>query len=327
MRKKITLIGAGQIGGTLAHIIAIKELGDVVLFDVAAGIAKGKALDIAQSSPVDGFNINLSGTDNYDDTKNSDVIIITAGVPRKPGMTRDDLLGINLKIIKQVAEGIKKTSPNAFVICITNPLDVIVMALQKYSGMPKNKIVGMAGILDSSRFIYFLSQELKTPVHKIKSFVLGGHGDSMVAMLEATMVDGKKINDLIKEGKISKERLNQIIDRTKKGGAEIVKYLEKGSAFYAPAAAGVEMAESYLKDLKKQLPCAVYLNGEYGAKNLYAGVPVIIGAGGVEKIIELNLSNDEKAKFDNSIKTVSDLFEAAKKMPSHPPEGNADGDQ
>ena len=314
MRKKITLIGAGQIGGTLAHLIAIKELGDVVLFDVAAGIAKGKALDIAQSSPVDGFNINLSGTDNYDDTKNSDVIIITAGVPRKPGMTRDDLLGINLKIIKQVAEGIKKTSPNAFVICITNPLDVIVMALQKYSGMPKNKIVGMAGILDSSRFIYFLSQELKTPVHKIKSFVLGGHGDSMVAMLEATMVDGKKINDLIKEGKISKERLNQIIDRTKKGGAEIVKYLEKGSAFYAPAAAGVEMAESYLKDLKKQLPCAVYLNGEYGAKNLYAGVPVIIGAGGVEKIIELNLSNDEKAKFDNSIKTVSDLFEAAKKI-------------
>jgi len=228
MRKKITLIGAGQIGGTLAHLIALKELGDVVLFDVAAGIAKGKALDIAQSSPVDGFNINLSGTDNYEDTKNSDVIIITAGVPRKPGMTRDDLLGINLKIIKQVAEGIKTTSPNAFIICITNPLDVIVMALQKYSGLPKNKIVGMAGILDSSRFIYFLSQELKVPVKKIKSFVLGGHGDSMVAMLGATYVEGKIISDLVKEGKITKERLDEIVDRTKKGGAEIVKYLEKG---------------------------------------------------------------------------------------------------
>ena len=314
MRKKITLIGAGQIGGTLAHLIALKELGDVVLFDVAAGIAKGKALDIAQSSPVDEFNVNLLGTDNYEDTKNSDVIIITAGVPRKPGMTRDDLLGINLKIIKQVAEGIKKTSPNAFVICITNPLDVIVMALQKYSGLPKNKIVGMAGILDSSRFIYFLSQELKVPVTKIKSLVLGGHGDSMVAMLGATEVEGKKINELIKEGKISKEKLNEIVDRTKKGGAEIVKYLEKGSAFYAPAASGVEMAECYLKDLKKQLPCAVYLNGEYGAKNLYAGVPVIIGAGGVEKIIELNLSDDEKEKFDNSIKSVNNLFEAAKKI-------------
>ena len=314
MRKKITLIGAGQIGGTLAHLIALKELGDVVLFDVAAGIAKGKALDIAQSSPVDGFNINLSGTDNYEDTKNSDVIIITAGVPRKPGMTRDDLLGINLKIIKQVAEGIKKTSPNAFVICITNPLDVIVMALQRYSGMSKNKIVGMAGILDSSRFIYFLSQELNVPVKKIKSFVLGGHGDSMVAMLGATEVEGKKINDLVSEGKISKEKLDQIIDRTKKGGAEIVKYLEKGSAFYAPAASGVEMAESYLKDLKKQLPCAVYLNGEYEAKDLYAGVPVIIGAGGVEKIIELSLSNEEKVNFDNSIKAVQELFNAAKKI-------------
>ena len=314
MRKKITLIGAGQIGGTLAHLIALKELGDVILFDVAAGIAKGKALDIAQSSPVDGFNINLSGTDNYDDTKNSDVIIITAGVPRKPGMTRDDLLGINLKIIKQVAQGIKKTSPNAFVICITNPLDVIVMALQKYSGLPKNKIVGMAGILDSSRFIYFLSQELKTPVEKIKSFVLGGHGDSMVAMLGHTVVEGKKIHDLVKEGKISEKRLNEIVDRTKKGGAEIVKYLEKGSAFYAPAASGVEMAESYLKDLKKQLPCAAYLNKEYGAKDIYAGVPVIIGAGGVEKIIELKLSDDEKKKFDNSIKSVNDLFQAAKKI-------------
>ena len=314
MKKKITLIGAGQIGGTLAHLIALKELADVVLFDVAVGIAKGKALDIAQSSPVNGFNINLSGTDNYEDTKNSDVIIITAGVPRKPGMTRDDLLGINLKIIKQVAEGIKKTSPNAFVICITNPLDVIVMALQKYSGLPKNKVIGMAGILDSSRFIYFLSQELKVPVQKIKSFVLGGHGDSMVAMLGSTEVEGKKINDLIKEGKISRERLNQIVDRTKKGGAEIVKYLEKGSAFYAPAASGIEMADCYLNDTKKQLPCAVYLNGEYGVKNIYAGVPVIIGSKGVEKVIELELSKEEKDNFNNSIKAVRELFEAAKKI-------------
>ena len=314
MKKKITLIGAGQIGGTLAHLIALKGLADVVLFDVAEGIAKGKALDIAQSSPVNGFNVNISGTNNYEDTKNSDVIIVTAGVPRKPGMTRDDLLGINLKIIKQVAQGIKNTSPDAFVICITNPLDVIVMALQKYSKMPKNKIVGMAGILDSSRFIYFLSQELNVPVQKIKSFVLGGHGDSMVAMLGSTEVDGKKILDLVDEGKISIQKLNQIVDRTKKGGAEIVKYLEKGSAFYAPAASGVEMAESYLKDLKKQLPCAVYLNGEYGAKEIYAGVPVIIGKNGVEKIIELELSSEEKKNFENSIKSVSDLLNAAKKI-------------
>ena len=316
MKKKITLIGAGQIGGTLAHLIALKDLADVVLFDVAAGIAKGKALDIAQSSPVDKFNVNLSGTDNYEDTKNSDVIIITAGVPRKPGMTRDDLLGINLKIIKQVAEGIKKTSPNAFVICITNPLDVIVMALQRYSGLPKNKVIGMAGILDSSRFIYFLSQELKVPVQEIKSFVLGGHGDSMVAMLGSTKIKGKKITDLVKEGKISKEKLDQIIDRTKKGGAEIVKYLEKGSAFYAPAASGVEMAESYIKNLKKQLPCAAYLNREYYTKDIYAGVPVIIGSGGVEKIIELDLSKDEKNNFEKSINAVKELFTAAKKIDS-----------
>ncbi len=314
MKKKITLIGAGQIGGTLAHLIALKGLADVVLFDVAAGIAKGKALDIAQSSPVNGFNVKLSGTDNYEETKNSDVIIITAGVPRKPGMTRDDLLGINLKIIKQVAEGIKKTSPNAFVICITNPLDVMVMALQKYSGLPKNKVIGMAGILDSSRFIYFLSEELKIPVSNIKSFVLGGHGDSMVAMLGSTEISGKNILELVKEGKISKERLDQIVDRTKKGGAEIVKYLEKGSAFYAPAASGVEMAECYLKDLKKQLPCAVYLNGEYGTKDIYAGVPVIIGSKGVEKVIELDLSAEERKNFDNSIKAVKELFDAAKKI-------------
>ena len=314
MKKKITLIGAGQIGGTLAHLIALKELGDVVLFDVAAGIAKGKALDIAQSSPVNGFNINLFGTDKYEDTKNSDVIIITAGVPRKPGMTRDDLLGINLKIIKQVAEGIKRTSPNAFVICITNPLDVIVMALQKYSSLPKNKVIGMAGILDSSRFIYFLSQELNISVKKIQSLVLGGHGDSMVAMLDHTLIEGKKISQCVDEGLITKEKLNDIVNRTKKGGAEIVKYLEKGSAFYAPAASGVEMAESYLKDQKKQLPCAAYIDGQYGVKDIYAGVPVIIGKNGVEKIVELKLSSEEENSFKKSIKAVQELFDAAKKI-------------
>jgi len=314
MRKKISLIGAGQIGGTLAHLIALKELADVVLFDVAEGIAKGKALDIAQSSSVDGFNVNISGTSNYEDTKNSDVIIITAGVPRKPGMTRDDLLGINLKIIKQVADGIKNTSPNAFVICITNPLDVIVMALQKYSGLPKNMVIGMAGILDTSRFKYFLSQELKTPVSKINSLVLGGHGDTMVSMLNHTTVDGVAVLNLVKEGKLKKEVLDSIVERTKNGGAEIVKLLEKGSAFYAPAASGVEMAESYLKDLKKQLPCAAYLNGEYGVKDLYAGVPVIIGKSGIEKIVEIDLSSEEKQNFDHSINAVKELFEAAKKI-------------
>ena len=316
MKKKITLIGAGQIGGTIAHLIALKQLGDVVLFDIAEGIAKGKALDIAQSSPVEGFNVNISGTSNYEDTKNSDVIIITAGIPRKPGMSRDDLLGINLKIIKQVALGIKNTSPNAFVICITNPLDVIVMALQKYSGLPINKVVGMAGILDSSRFIYFLSQELKLPTNKIKSLVLGGHGDSMVAMINHTFVDGKNLKELIEGGVIKKEKLDSIVERTKKGGAEIVKFLEKGSAFYAPAASGVEMAESYLKDLKKELPCAAYLNGEYGVKDLYAGVPVKIGKDGVEKVIEIKLSQDEKKQFDHSIKAVQELFDAAKKIDS-----------
>ena len=277
-----------------------------MLFDVAEGIAKGKALDIAQSTSVDGYNVNITGTNNYEDTKNSDVIIITAGVPRKPGMTRDDLLGINLKIIKQVAQGIKKTSPNAFVICITNPLDVIVMALQKYSGLPTNKIVGMAGILDSSRFKYFLSQELKVPVKSISTLVLGGHGDTMVPMPNRTTVDGKPLNQIIK-----KDKLDLIIERTRKGGAEIVKFLETGSAFYAPAASGVEMAESYIKNLKKTLPCASYLNGEYGIKNLYAGVPVIIGSKGVEKIIELSLEKDEKINFDLSIKAVQELFKAA----------------
>ena len=314
MKNKISLIGAGQIGGTLAHLIALKELADVVLFDVAEGIAKGKALDIAQSSGVSGSNINLIGTSNYEDIKNSDVIIITAGVPRKPGMSRDDLLGINLKIIKQVAEGIKKNSPQSFVICITNPLDVIVMALQKYSGLPSKKIVGMAGILDSSRFKYFLSQEFKIPIKKIDSIVLGGHGDTMVPMPNHTLVDGKSLTQLVEEKKITKEKLNSIVERTRKGGAEIVKFLEKGSAFYAPASSGVEMAESYIKNLKKTLPCAAYLNGEYGVKHLYAGVPVIIGENGVEKIIELDLSEEEKSSFNNSTKEVQNLFDAAKKI-------------
>ena len=309
MRKKISLIGAGQIGGTLAHLISIKELADVVLFDVDEDLAKGKALDIAQSTSVSGSNINLIGTNNYEDTENSDVVIITAGIPRKPGMSRDDLLGTNLKIIKQVGEGIKKTSPNAFVICITNPLDVIVMALQKYSGLPTNMVVGMAGILDSSRFKYFLSQELKVPVKSVESLVLGGHGDTMVPMLNQTKVDGKPLNKLIQ-----KDKLDLIVDRTRKGGAEIGKLLQTGSAFYAPAASGVEMAESYIKDLKKILPCAAYLSGEYGVKNLYAGVPVEIGKKGVEKIIEIDLSDEEKKQFNFSIRAVQELFNNVKKI-------------
>jgi malate dehydrogenase len=309
MKKKITLIGAGQIGGTLAHLISIKELGDVVLFDVAEGVAKGKALDIAQSTAIDGYDINLKGTSNYEDIKNSDVIIITAGVPRKPGMTRDDLLETNLKIIKQVAAGIKNNSPKSFVICITNPLDVMVMAFQKYSALPTNKVVGMAGILDSSRFKYFISQELKVPVKNIESFVLGGHGDTMVPMLNHTLINKKPLTELIK-----KEKLDLIVDRTRKGGAEIVRYLEKGSAFYAPAASGIEMAESYIKNLKKTLPCAAYLKGEYGVKNVYAGVPVIIGNNGVEKIIEIKLKEEELKNFKTSIKAVEDLFLAAAKI-------------
>ena len=309
MRKKITLIGAGQIGGTLAHLISIKELGDVVLFDVAEGLAKGKALDISQSTSVDGYDINLIGTNNYEETKDSDVIIITAGVPRKPGMTRDDLLGTNLKIIKEVAKGVKNYSPNAFVICITNPLDIIVMAFQKYSGFSSKKVVGMAGILDSSRFKYFLSNELSVPVKKIKTLVLGGHGDTMVPMPNHTTIDSKPLNKLIDE-----KKLEEIIDRTRKGGAEIIKFLEKGSAFYAPAAAGVEMAESYLKNLKKELPCAAYLNGEYGFKDIYAGVPVIIGSHGVEKVIEIKLEGKEKENFATSINAVKDLLKSAIKI-------------
>ena len=310
--RKISLIGAGQIGGTLAHLIGLKELvNEVVMFDVVSGIAKGKALDIAQSSSIDGFNVNFSGTDNYEDIKNSDVIIITAGVPRKPGMSRDDLLGINLKIIKQVAEGIKTHSPDAFVICITNPLDVMVMAFQKYSGLPANKVVGMAGILDSSRFKLFLSRELKVPVKEIDAIVMGGHGDTMVPLPRFTKVSEKPLLDLVKEGKISSEKLESINQRTRDGGAEIVKYLEKGSAFYAPAASGVEMAAAYLNDEKKLLPCAAYMNGEYGVEKIYAGVPVIIGKNGIEKIEEVELDDKEKAEFNHSIEAVKKLWEAA----------------
>ena len=313
--KKISLIGAGQIGGTLAHLIGLKELAnEVVLFDVVSGVAKGKALDIAQSSSVDGFNVKFSGTDNYEDIKNSDVIIVTAGVPRKPGMSRDDLLGINLKIIKQVAEGIKKNSPNAFVICITNPLDVMVMAFQKYSGLPVHKVVGMAGILDSSRFKLFLSEELNVPVKEIDAMVMGGHGDTMVPLPRFTKVSGQPLMELVKEGKISEEKLESINQRTRDGGAEIVKYLEKGSAFYAPAASGVEMAEAFLKDQKKLLPCAAYLHGEYGINNVYAGVPVIIGNEGVEKIEEIDLNENEKTEFNNSVEAVIKLWDAASKI-------------
>jgi len=309
---KISLIGAGQIGGTLAHLIGLKELAnEVVLFDVASGIAKGKALDIAQSSSVDGFNVKFSGTDNYEDIKDSDVIIITAGVPRKPGMSRDDLLGINLKIIKQVAEGIKKYSPNAFVICITNPLDVMVMAFQKYSGLPTNKVVGMAGILDSSRFKLFLSLELNVPVKEIHAMVMGGHGDTMVPLPRFTKISGKPLNELVKQGKISEERLESINQRTRDGGAEIVKYLEKGSAFYAPAASGVEMAKAYINNENKVLPCAAYLNGEYGVNGIYAGVPVVINNKGIDKIEVIELDQKEKEQFDHSIEAVKKLWDAA----------------
>ena len=315
MSKKISLIGAGQIGGTLAHLLGLKEVAsEVVLFDVAAGIAKGKALDIAQSSSVDGFNVKFLGTDNYKDIKNSDVIIITAGVPRKPGMSRDDLLGINLKIMKQVAEGIKSNCPDAFVICITNPLDVMVMAFQSYSNLPKNKVVGMAGILDSSRYKLFLSEELNVPVKQIDALVMGGHGDTMVPLPGFTKINGTKLLDLIEDGKVSKERIEQINQRTRDGGAEIVKYLEKGSAYYAPAASGVEMAISYIRDEKKLLPCAVYLDGEYGVKNIYAGVPAIIGKNGVEKVEEINLQNKEKNEFNKSVDAVKKLWEAAIKI-------------
>ena len=314
MKKKISLIGAGQIGGTLAHLIGLKELvSEVVLFDVAPGVAKGKALDIAQSSSVDGFDVKFKGTDKYEDIKDSNVIIITAGVPRKPGMSRDDLLDINLKIMKQVAIGVKNNCPEAFVICITNPLDVMVMAFQKYSKLPTNKVVGMAGILDSSRFKLFLSLELGVPVKQIDAMVMGGHGDTMVPLPRFTKVNGKMLNDLINEGKISADKVESINQRTRDGGAEIVKYLEKGSAYYAPAASGVEMAISFLNDEKKVLPCAAHLNGEYGIKNVYAGVPVLIGNKGVEKIEEIQLDEKEKKEFLNSVNAVEKALGGSRK--------------
>ena len=313
-RNKIALIGGGQIGGTLAHLAGLKELGDVVIFDIVKGIPQGKSLDLAESSPVSSFNSQMKGSNSYSAIKGSDVVIVTAGVPRKPGMSRDDLLSINLKVMSDVGKGIKKYAPNAFVICITNPLDVIVMALQKYSGLPKNKVVGMAGVLDTSRFKLFLSKELNVPIKKIDSFVLGGHGDTMVPVPNRTTVDGKNLMNFIKDGKLSKEKLDSIIDRTRKGGAEIVKFLGNGSAFYAPAASAIDMAESYLKDQKKTLPCAVYLENKYGVSDLYAGVPAVIGSNGIEKVIELDLDEEEKKNFDISIAAVNELLDAAKNI-------------
>ena len=307
MRKKISLIGSGQIGGTLAHLVSLKELGDVVIFDIAAGLPDGNYLDIAQSGAVERFNANLKGTTSYADIANSDVIIVTAGVPRKEGMSRDDLLGINAKVMKQVGEGIKKYSPNAFVICITNPLDVMVLALQKYSGLPAEKVVGMAGVLDSSRFRLFLSEEFKVSIEDVTAFVLGGHGDTMVPLSRYSTVAGIPIPDLIDMKWSTKERIDKIIQRTRDGGAEIVKLLKTGSAYYAPASAAIEMAEAFLKDKKKILPCAVYLDGEYGVDDLYVGVPVIIGAKGVEKIIEIKFNPEEKEMFLKSVDSVKKL--------------------
>ena len=306
--SKISLIGAGQIGGTLAHLIGLKELvNEVVLFDVASGIAKGKALDIAQSSSVDGFNVKFSGTDNYEDIKGSDVIIITAGVPRKPGMSRDDLLGINLKIIKQVAEGIKVNAPNAFVICITNPLDVMVMAFQKYSGLPASKVVGMAGALDSGRFRAFLAMETGLSVQDVSCMVLGGHGDSMVPITRLATIGGVPVTDLI-----SSERLREIEDRTRFAGGELVKLFGNGSAFYAPAQCAIEMAEAYLKDKKRVIPSAALCEGEFGIDGYFIGVPTVIGASGIEKIIEFSLTDEEKSALENTLDAVKKTVEETK---------------
>ena len=312
MRKKISLIGSGQIGGTLAHLISLKELGDVVIFDILSGLPEGKSLDIAQSGAVERFNANLKGTTSYSDIKDSDVIIVTAGVPRKEGMSRDDLLSINAKVMKQVGEGIKKYSPSAFVICITNPLDVMVLALQKYSGLPAEKVIGMAGVLDSSRFRLFLSQEFGVSIEDVTAFVLGGHGDTMVPLSRYSTVAGIPIPDLIDMGWSTKEKIERVIQRTRDGGAEIVKLLKTGSAYYAPASSAIEMAEAYIKDKKKVLPCASYLDGEYGVKDLYVGVPVIIGKRGVEKVIEIKFDSTEKQMFQKSVdavrKLTQDLF-------------------
>jgi len=313
-RPKIALVGAGQIGGTLAHLIGIKELGDVVLFDIAEGIPQGKALDIAESSPVDGYDVSFAGVNAYEAMEGASVCIVTAGVPRKPGMSRDDLLSINLKVMEQVGTGIKKYAPNAFVICITNPLDAMVWALQKACGLPKPKVVGMAGMLDSSRFRYFLADEFNVSVKDVSAMTLGGHGDDMVPLVRYSTVAGIPLPDLIKMGWTTQERIDAIVDRTRKGGGEIVNLLKTGSAFYAPAASAVAMAESYLKDKKRVLPCAAYLNGEYGVKDLYVGVPIVLGAKGVERIIELELNGAEKAMFEKSTGAVRGLVDACMKI-------------
>jgi len=309
-RNKIALIGSGMIGGTLAHLAALKELGDVVLFDIAEGTPQGKALDIAQSGPVEGFNARMSGANDYSAIKGADVCIVTAGVARKPGMSRDDLLGINLKVMEQVGAGIKKYAPNAFVICITNPLDAMVWALQKFSGLPKNKVVGMAGVLDSGRFRHFLAEEFNVSVEDVTAFVLGGHGDTMVPLARYSTVAGIPLPDLIKMGWTSKEKLEEIIQRTRDGGAEIVSLLKTGSAYYAPAASAIEMAESYLKDKKRVLPCAAHLSGQYGVKDMYVGVPCVIGEGGIERVIEIELNKTEQKAFDKSVAAVAGLCEA-----------------
>ncbi len=309
-RKKIALIGSGMIGGTLAHLAALKELGDIVLFDIAEGIPQGKGLDLAQSGPVEGFDAALGGANDYAAIEGADVCIVTAGVPRKPGMSRDDLLGTNLKVMEQVGAGIKKYAPNAFVVCITNPLDAMVWALQKFSGLPKNMVVGMAGVLDSARFRHFLAEEFDVSVEDVTAFVLGGHGDSMVPLARYSTVAGIPLPDLIKMGWVSKARLEEIIQRTRNGGAEIVGLLKAGSAYYAPASSAISMAEAYLKDKKRVLPCAAHLAGQYGVKDMYVGVPTVIGAGGVERVIEINLNKSEQKAFDKSVAAVAGLCEA-----------------
>ncbi|EJF74610.1 malate dehydrogenase [Bartonella alsatica] len=309
-RKKIALIGSGMIGGTLAHMIGLKELGDIVLFDIADGLSQGKALDIAESSPVDGFDVSLKGANAYEAIEGADVVIVTAGVARKPGMSRDDLLSINLKVMEQVGIGIKKYASSAFVICITNPLDAMVWALQKFSGLPTHKVVGMAGVLDSARFRHFLSEEFRVSVKDVTAFVLGGHGDSMVPLVRYSTVGGISLPDLVKMGWTTQERINQIIQRTRDGGAEIVSLLKTGSAFYAPAASAVSMAEAYLKDTKRVVPVAAYLSGEYGVSDTYVGVPVVLGAGGVERVIEIDLDKEERGAFENSVNAVKKLCEA-----------------
>lgn len=309
-RTKIALIGGGMIGGTLAHLVGLKELGDVVIFDIAEGVPQGKSLDISQSGAVEGFDATLKGTNAYADIEGANVCIVTAGVPRKPGMSRDDLIGINLKVMEQVGAGIRKYAPGAFVIVITNPLDAMVWALQKACGLPRNMVVGMAGVLDTARFKHFLADEFKVSVKDVSAFVLGGHGDDMVPLVRYSTVGGIPLPDLVKMGWVKQERIDQIVDRTRKGGGEIVALLKTGSAYYAPAASAIAMAESFLKDQKRVLPCAAYLNGEYGVKGLYVGVPVIIGAEGVERVVEIDLNSAERAMLMKSIESVKGLVDA-----------------